>query len=753
MLDNQGTILIIDDSLESIQVLKAVLLEEGYEVYCAQTGHEGVVKAETLHPDIILLDILLPDTTGYRVCRYLTSQDLTADTPIIFLSALHNIPEKIEAFRSGASDYINKPFHLEELLSRVKSHLALRRANVQMKQLNTDLKKQLQYEQLELQKTIAECHRIQQLLKVSEKRLEGILTSLDEVVCSFSAISFELLYLNPAAEKMYGRPVGDFFVNPDLWVEMTYPPDRIHLQDIHQKVLEQGEMELDYRILRPNGEYRWLRDRRRVIYDINGSPLRLDGIIADITDRKHAEERLMYEAHHDPLTGLYNRTWFMDKIEQAVVRNQALPDQKFAILFVDLDRFKVINDSLGHSLGDQLLVSIAQRLKNTLRETDAIARLGGDEFTILVETIHTLEDSIKVAERLLMTLGEPFVLQGRQVFTNASIGIAFNSPLYTCGADLLRDADIAMYQAKARGKGCYAIFDQEMYYQALKTLQIESELRKALENQDFLLYYQPIITLADGHLSGFEALVRWKHSERGIVLPQEFISVAEETGLIVPLGEWVLRESCRQLQKWKSIYPFARNLKMSVNLAGRQLKDKNLLATVDQILAETGLDGSTLQLEITESMLVEDQDTILQTLIQLRARRIQLSLDDFGTGYSSLSYLHRFPVDNLKIDRAFVGRLDSTCPYIGSHPHLREEDDYEIIRTIAMLAHALGLKVIAEGVETPHQLEILKGLGCEFAQGYLFNQPLDPEKAEVFLLSAWELIVSTSHYLEEIAVR
>jgi diguanylate cyclase (GGDEF)-like protein/PAS domain S-box-containing protein len=753
MSENQGTILIIDDSLESTQVLKAVLEEEQYEVYCAQTGKEGIAKAETLHPDLILLDILLPDITGYRVSRYLTSQALTGDIPIVFLSALHNIPEKIEAFRSGASDYINKPFHLEELLSRVKSRVALRRDNVQIKQLNNELKKQIQYEELELKKAIDECQRIQQLLKVSEKRLETILTSLDEVVCSFSAISFELLYLNPAAEKMYGRPVGDFFVNPDLWIEIMYPLDRINLQDIHQKVLEQGEIELDYRILRPNGEYRWLRDRRRVVYDVNGRPLRLDGIISDITERKHAEERLLYQAHHDPLTGLYNRTWFMNKLEQAVMRNQVLPHQKLAILFIDLDRFKVINDSLGHSLGDELLISIAKRLKNTLRETDDIARLGGDEFTVLVERIHTSEDAVRVAERLLSALSEPFTLQGRQVFTNASIGIAFSSPEYTCGVDLLRDADIAMYQAKARGKGCYAVFNQEMYHQALKTLQIESEIRKALEREEFVLYYQPIISLAKGHLSGFEALVRWKHPERGMVLPQEFISVAEETGLIVLLGEWVLRESCKQLSQWKALYPFARNLKVSVNLAGRQLKDKHLLSTVDTILEETGLDGSNLQLEITETMLVENQDTVLQTLIQLRARRIQLSLDDFGTGYSSLSYLHRFPVDNLKIDRAFVGRLDSTCPYIGSHPHLREEDDYEIIRTIAMLAHALGLKVIAEGVETPHQLEILKGLGCEFGQGYLFNQPLDAENAEVFLLSAWELMVSSLHPDKEIAVR
>lgn len=429
-------------------------------------------------------------------------------------------------------------------------------------------------------------------------------------------------------------------------------------------------------------------------------------------------ELLAHDASHDALTGLPNRNLFMDRVEHAIKYSKRHSNYLFAIFFIDLDRFKMINDSLGHSVGDMFLQAIAELLQGCLRSIDTVARLGGDEFTILVDDIQNVAEALVVADRILNKFLSPVIIKGEAVFPSASIGIVISKADYDNCADLLRDADIAMYRAKSLGKGRYTLFDQEMYEQTLRLTQLESELHYALEHQEFELYYQPIVSLITDELSGFEALIRWRNPKRGLISPIEFIPLAEDTGLIIAVGDWVLKEACQQLKTWLHKFPEAANLKMSINLAIHQIREPDLLDKLDVILAETGIDGGSIRLEITESTLMDQGEQTINKLAQLRARNIQLSIDDFGQGYSSLSYLHRFPINILKIDRAFVNQMTDGG------------ENIEIVRTIVMLAHTLNMSVVAEGVETEQQVEILKKLGCEFGQGYLFSRPLPAIAAE-----------------------
>jgi diguanylate cyclase (GGDEF)-like protein len=433
----------------------------------------------------------------------------------------------------------------------------------------------------------------------------------------------------------------------------------------------------------------------------------------EIMERSRIEAQLAHDALHDTLTGLANRALLMQRIDYALQIIQQNPTYQFAVLFIDLDRFKLVNDSLGHMVGDQLLIAITHRLQHCLRNSDLIARLGGDEFTVLLTNIQHVSDATQVAERILESLNLPFILQEHTLFASASIGIVLGSTSYPSATDLLRDADLAMYQAKGQGKACYALFNPDSHTQICKLLQIESDLREAMARQEFVLHYQPIVTLTTGQLAGFEALIRWQHPRQGFISPADFIPIAEETGFIIPLGEWVIQQSCRQLHLWQQEFPAYAELTMSVNLAGKQLRASNFIERIDQILAETQLDGRYLRLELTESMLVDDAEGMIQTLTSIRARNIQLSIDDFGTGYSSLSYLPRFPLDRLKIDRTFVERMTT------------DRENLEIVRAIITLAHGIGIEVVAEGIETSQQVERLTLLGCEFGQGYLFSRPLD----------------------------
>ena len=439
-------------------------------------------------------------------------------------------------------------------------------------------------------------------------------------------------------------------------------------------------------------------------------------LTAEIHERQQIEAQLRHNAFHDVLTGLPNRALFMEQLEGALRHKQQHPHYQFAVLFLDLDRFKVLNDSLGHLIGDELLCAIAHRLKSCLSPKDTVARFGGDEFTILLEDIDDCSTAIQVAERIQTALASSLVLKQQEVFTTVSIGIALSHPYYRQPEELLRNADIAMYRAKNLGRARYSVFDTAMHTQAVELLQLETDLRKAVEDENFQVCYQPIISLPTRQITGFEALVRWQHPERGIISPAEFIPVAEDTGLIVAIDLWVLQEACRQLRRWQLQFP-AQQLTISVNLSVKQFQHPDLVTQVAQILQETDLSPRSLKLEITESVIMEDTQRSAITFLELKALGIQLCMDDFGTGYSSLSYLHRFPFNNLKIDRSFINELKIN------------RQNLEIVRAIVSLASALNMSVTAEGIETLEQLVFLETLNCEFGQGYFFSKPVEKLEA------------------------
>ena len=478
----------------------------------------------------------------------------------------------------------------------------------------------------------------------------------------------------------------------------------------------------EMKLRKKSGEIIWALVGGAPVVNAEGQVVGSMGVHTDITERKRAEEQLLHNAFHDALTGLPNRALFLDHLQLALKRagqskRAGRQEQLFAVLFLDFDRFKIINDSLGHAEGDKLLVLIARRLEASLRPGDVVARLGGDEFTILIGELRDVSDALRVAERINADMAAPFDIGGRQVFTTVSIGIAFSSPAYGRPEDLLRDADIAMYRAKAGGKARYQVFDQAMHREATARLQLETELRRALERGEFYLNYQPIVELGSERITGFEALVRWQHPERGLIPPGEFIPVMEETGLIIQLGEWVLREACMQTRRWQEQSAANADLAISVNLSCKQFMQTDLAKRIADVLRETELKAQHLRLEITESYLMEDSRMAATMMDRLRALGVELSIDDFGTGYSSLSYLHRLPVSQLKIDRSFVTHMQASA------------EKGEIVRTIIALAKNLGMRTVAEGVEGCSQLAQLRSLGCEYGQGYLFSKPVSAEEA------------------------
>ena len=676
----------------------------------------GVIYRYVLHPDGS--DAITYISPGSRTVWELEPHDIEQDVSVLWeLIHPEDLPGMKEAI--GVSAETLQPWSYQWRITTPSGQIKwLQTVAKPEQQPNGDLI----WDGLILD--ISDRKQAEAALRESEERYRLLAENMSDLVCIHNAEG-QYLYVSPSCEslieyhhqELLGQDPYTFFHPEDR--------DRI-LQTSHLAALSGQSIPMTYRMRKKSGDYIWLETLTTPIADDTGQVIRLQTTSRDVTQRVRVAQQLKHDALHDSLTGLPNRDLLIGRIELALQRSKRYRDFKFAILFLDLDRFKVINDSLGHLAGDRLLITVANLLQKLIRSVDLVARFGGDEFVILLEEIDNLNEAVRVAKRIIKELQSPLVLNQQEVFVTPSIGIVYGSDAYSQAVDLLRDADTAMYRAKAKGGERYEIFDPTMYAEALKRLHLENDLRLALEREDFVLYYQPIVSLKRGKITGMEALIRWQHPQKGLIPPSDFIPVAEETGLIVPLGMWVLKTACSQMKIWHRQFPSTHNLKISVNLSGRQLREPNLIEQICQILTLTDFPAKNLILELTESILIDDIENIISLLSQLRSHSIQLSIDDFGTGYSSLSYLQRLPLNTLKIDRSFVNCIGSG----GEHS--------EIVDIIMTLATKLNLKVTAEGIENRTQFEYLKRIGCQFAQGYLIAKPLTVEALTKLFQDAWQ---------------
>ena len=585
------------------------------------------------------------------------------------------------------------------------------------------------YQQRQLQRIRRQLAEREQLFQLITENAADMIAVIDG--------NGQRLYNSPAYQKILGYGPEELAATSSL--DQIHPDDRARVLEASAKASNTGRGErLEYRIRHKDGSWRFLESTASAIRGQGGETDGLVIVNRDITERKRAEEKLAHQSFHDGLTDLPNRALFLDRLQRTITVARRHSDFKFAVLFIDIDEFKVFNDSLGHAAGDSLLMQIAQRLIVSLRGVDTIsrprmgedaglfvgestlARPGGDEFTVLIEELHDPSDAIRVAERIQQRLAVPFDFKGQAIVLSVSIGVAFSNKGTLEAQDILRDAEIAMYRAKSTGKARCEVFDHATHAGAIKRLQLETDLRKALELNQFRVYYQPIVSLRNGEIVGFETLSRWQRPE-GLIMPGEFIAVADETGIILPINRQLLYDACRQLCSWQTLFPCDPRLTVNVNITSKQFAQPDLASQIGETLQETGLDPCCLNIEITETIAMADADRSAVVLSELKALGVRLDIDDFGTGYSSLSRLQRFPVDTLKIDRSFVSRMDTDI------------ETREIVRIIVMLAHGLCLKVVAEGVETEAQAEMLRDLGCELAQGYLYSKPAPAETIEQLL--------------------
>ncbi|HYR10863.1 MAG TPA: EAL domain-containing protein [Longimicrobium sp.] len=521
------------------------------------------------------------------------------------------------------------------------------------------------------------------------------------------------IYFSPRWKEIVGGEMG---ADPAAWFARIHPEDR---QRVHAELLKPAQpsgnhFQSEHRILHADGGYRWVLVRGVRVTDRAGTTVRMAGSQTDISQRKSYEDQLVHDALHDALTGLPNRGLFLDRLERAIAYSQRHPEHHFAVIFLDLDRFKVVNDRVGHVVSDQVLVSLSRRLEACLRQGDSVARLGGDEFALL---LHDVENPSAVAHRIQQELARPFDAAGQQVLVTASLGIAVSSIGFSRPEDVLRDADAAMYRAKARGRARFEIADAELHARSLEQLEMESELREAVERDQLRLHFQPVVVMDTRELVGFEALMRWQHPVKGLRSPDDFIPLAEQTGMIMAIGGWALREACRQMEEWRRAYALTEPLWLSVNLSSRQFLHPQLVQEIHEILRETGFPPDRLRLEITESVIMDDPAAVGQILQRLRATGIRVAVDDFGTGYSSLAYLHRLPVDTIKIDRSFVHDMHVDPALVA------------VIKTVISLSGSLQLETVAEGVETDEAASALHEMGCHLGQGFLFSHPLPPDAA------------------------
>jgi len=663
--DDEDDYIITQDLLSEIRMRKFDLSWE--------KSYENALKVLSVNQfDLCLFDYRLGAKTGLDLLQEVVK--IGYKGPIIILTGQDDQEIDKEVMKAGASDYLVKGQINSSLFERSIRHALERK-------------------------------RAEEALVASKDYAENLINSSIDMIVATNTDRL-ITEFNPAAQKVFGynkydvlyKPFHFLFANPNEWLQIS--------KKIEQEKVFSGEVIKK----KKTGETFHSYLSASVLRDLKGEEVGIIGISRDITVQKRLEAQLLYNAFHDSLTGLPNRKLFMNHLEKVIACAQTNKGFLFAVLFLDIDRFKVINDSLGHAIGDKLLISIAERLKECLRHNDIVARFGGDEFVILLNDIREKSCAKVIAEKILKSLKEPFYLNGHSVFTGTSIGIVLSEEYYDRPEDILRDADTVMYRAKMNGRSNYAMFDKKMHAHAVKALQLEADLQKAIVNNEFKMYYQPIVSLVDGNIIGVESLLRWEHPQSGLISPAEFIPLAEETGMIEPIGRWVIKEALSQNKVW--LDAGYSNTSLSVNVSARQFRSRNLPEVIQRILEETGMNSKAFDLEITESSVMEDMDRGIKTLEELSGMGIKIMLDDFGTGFSSINNLRFLPVSGIKIDLSLTKDV-AISPGAAT-----------IAKAIIQMAHGLNKKVVAEGVETEAQLEFLRSHNCDMAQGYLFGKPM-----------------------------
>lgn len=697
MSESPIRVLLIEDNPGDSGLIKRLLARAklcDFVVEHAERLEAGLKRLSPSSTDVVLVDLSLPDSNGLDTFSEVYRQ--APHLPIIVLTGMKDEEKALAAVREGAQDYLLKSQLDDKLLVRSIRYAVERKCSAEA-------------------------------LRESEERYALAVRATNDGIWDWDLKS-NMVYFSPRWLSILGMEESGSSQTSETWFERVHPEDIRRLRREISRHLKgkTSSFQSEHRMRHQSGKYLWVLSRGVTLQDREGRTYRMTGSLSDITERKQLEEQLFHDALHDSLTGLPNRTLFSDRLEGSIARSQRREHYLFSVLFLDLDRFKTINDSLGHLMGDRLLKELAPRLASLVRNGDTVARLGGDEFAVLLDDFDKPKDAVVVADRILRELQGSFDLNGREVFVSASIGLAHGSSEYKRAEDLLRDSDTAMSHAKSEGGAQCAVFDGRMHTHAIATLQLENDVRKAIERKELRVYYQPIIVLNSGRIRGFEALVRWHHPEQGLLSPHTFIPIAEETGLIVPLGDYVMREACQQMAQWQQQFPTSVPLSINVNLSGKEVMQEELVERVTSILEESGLQTGSLGLEITESVIME-HPSVAEKLRSLSEFQVELHIDDFGTGYSSLSSLHQLPANSVKIDRSFVKEIDNG------------DGRAQIVDAIVNLAHNLGIGVAAEGLETAQELTHLQKLQCEYVQGFYFAKPLEQ-------VAARELLANNPHF-------
>ncbi len=716
-------ILIVDDTPANIEVLGA-MLSEYYAVSVAVNGMAALeISKSDRPPALILLDIMMPEMDGYEVARHLKSHHKTQSIPIIFVTAKVDDSDEAYGFEVGAVDYIRKPVTPAVTLARIRSHLELKHHRDRLSRMVEEKDCRINHSIVQLQEEKDKVTRMTGDLKDRQAAAHKHQAYFRELFMnSPHAIVLvgthgRIINVNDSASKLLGysgreimdRERPDFFISEERKKAQN---------DLIQRALAGQTVSMESRCVHRRG-FQIPVSSLAYPVKVNG---RVQGVFVfyeNISQRKMFEEQLKHQAYHDALTGIPNRLLFSERLNYALSKQGTTPDDYFSVMLIDLDRFKGVNDTMGHPAGDELLKAVSARIRDCLRTNDTLARLGGDEFAVLLPQTHDRETVTRIASRIRDAVEAPFPIQNRDIHISASIGIVMDTRPYEDAGQLIRDADLAMYHAKDSGKAQFKFFSPGMHERLMATVTIEQELRKAIEKEELVLFFQPIVCTRDQHIKGFEALVRWAHPTQGLVLPDKFIPIAEDTGLIIPMGQWITEQACTVMALWKD--RFALDLTMNINISVKQFIEADFSEKIMAAVNRNGLNPWDIKLEFTETLLMEHREWAVEKLNALKEAGFILAIDDFGTGYSSLSYLQRFPIDQIKIDRSFIGSLTEN------------EESFEIVKSILLLGKSLGLSSVAEGVETLDQLTALSRLECGFAQGYYFSKPLSGDEAEQFM--------------------